>query len=65
MHTHILYFAIVGVILAFVFALADKLIANVEDAKKRKCIKIVVNVVLIFLGACAVDIIVRGTTCKD
>ena len=59
MLTHVLYYAIVGVILAFVFAAADKLIAKVEDAKKRKYIKIAVYAVLMFIGACA-DIIVRG-----
>jgi len=60
MLTHILYFAIVGVVLAFVFAAADKLIAKVEDAKKRKYIKVAVYVVLMFIGACVVDIIVMG-----
>ncbi len=60
MLTHVLYYAIVGVILAFVFAAADKLIAKVEDEKKRKYIKIAVYAVLMFIGACAVDIIVRG-----
>jgi len=60
MLAHILYFAIVGVVLAFVFAAADKLIAKIEDAKKSKYIKIAVYAVLMFIGACVVDIIVRG-----
>lgn len=60
MLTHILYFAIVGVVLAFVFAAADKLIAKVEDAKKRKYIKVAVYAVLMFIVACVVDIIVMG-----
>lgn len=60
MLTHILYFAIVGVVLAFAFAAADKLIAKIEDAKKRKYIKVAVYAVLMFIGACVVDIIVMG-----
>jgi len=60
MLNHFFYFVILGVVLAFVFAAADKLIAKVEDAKKRRFLKIAVYAVLMFIGACIVDIIVRG-----
>lgn len=60
MLTHILYYAILGIVLAFAFAASDKLIAKVEDAKKRKYIKVAVYAVLMFIGACIVDIIVWG-----
>lgn len=60
MLNHILYFAILGVVLAIVFAITDKLIAKVKDSKKRKHIKIAVYAVLMFISACIVDIIVMG-----
>lgn len=60
MFSHILNFAVLGVVLAFLFATTDKLIAKIEDAKKRKYVKIAVYAVLMFIGACIVDIIVRG-----
>lgn len=60
MLNHVLYLAIVGVVFWSVFAAADKLIAKVEDAKRRKYIKIAVYCVLMFIGACVVDIIIVG-----
>ena len=58
--SHIIYFAIVGIVLAFVFAAADKLISKIKDTTKRKYIKIAVYAVLMFCGACIVDIIAMG-----
>ena len=60
MLTHIIEFILVGVVLAIVFIVTDKLIAKVADAQIRKYIKISVYAVLMFVGACVVDIIVWG-----
>lgn len=58
MLNHFLGFVIVGAVLALAYAGADKLIAKIENAKTRKYIRIAVHAILLFCGACIVDIIV-------
>lgn len=44
--------AVVGVIAAVIFAAGDKLIAKIEDAKKRKYAKISLYAVIYFCVGC-------------
>ena len=60
MLSHFLYFVILGAILAIVFTFTDKLTAKIEDAKKRKYIKIAIYAILMFIGACIDGIIIHG-----
>ena len=60
MFSHVIGFVAAGLVFALVYSAADKVISKIKDVKKRKYTRIAVYAILLFCGACMVDIIVRG-----